>query len=263
MAPARQTIGIVGCGRMGSALAGVLSRYEFPVLLASRCMRHAEQLALQLPGTRAGSPEWVTVNSDIVILATPLAASCGELAARLRHLVGNRPVIDVSNPGLNYGPRQSGPASARVAAALRSHHVVKALNCIAAWWLAQAQVLTQAVTVPVAADDINAKHQVIVMLQELGFDVVDVGPLRNSFWIEGLAELMAHVQDTNPLQETVGFRLIRVGRDQQLPAAASATSGIPDVPETTLRTMVSRRVGRATAERRAGHRKRAHAMGQS
>jgi 8-hydroxy-5-deazaflavin:NADPH oxidoreductase len=220
--PARETIGIVGCGRMGSALACAFSRCEFPVRLASRSMYRAQELALHLPGARAGSPEWVTVNSDIVILATPLAASCGELGARLRPLVGSRPVIDVSNPGLDGGPRPCGSAATRIAGALRSHHVVKALNCIAARWLAHFPVPAPTVTVPVAADDVTAKQQVTAVLRELGLDVADAGPLCNSSWIEGLAELLAHIQFAGSFPETVGFRLVRTGRD--LPAAEISTA---------------------------------------
>jgi predicted dinucleotide-binding enzyme len=207
---------------MGSALAGVLSQCGFPVRLASRRIHRAEELARHLPGAHAGSPEWVTANSDIVILAAPLAASCGELAARLRPLVGSRPVIDVSNPGLDGGPRPSGSAAVCIAGALRSHHVVKALNCIAARWLAQFPVLNPDVTVPVAADDAKAKHQVTAMLRELGFDVADAGPLRNSSWIEGLAEFLAHAAEAGPARETVSFRLVRVSCDRLRPTDEAA-----------------------------------------
>lgn len=183
---------------MGSALAGVFSRCGFRVHLASRRLYPAEELASRLPGACPGSPEWVTVSSDIVILATPSAASCGELAVRLRPLVGRRPVIDISNPGLDGGLRPGRPAATRIASALDSRHVVKALNCIAAKWLDQFPVLAQAITVPVAADDTNAKATVATLLRQLGFDVVDAGPLRNSFWIEGLAEYLAHSEKTAP-----------------------------------------------------------------
>lgn len=217
MYSARQTIGIIGCGRMGTALARVLTRCEYPVLLASRRAYRATELAVQLPGARAGSPEWVTINSDIVVLATPFTVSCGDLAERLRPLVGGRPIVDVSNPGMDGGPRPCGPAAGHIASALRSVHVVKALNCIAAGWLARFPVLVPAVTVPVAADDTSAKRQVADVLRELGFDVADAGPLVNSSWLEGLAELLAHAQAASPLPEMVGFRLVRVGRDQPSP----------------------------------------------
>lgn len=198
----RETIGIVGCGRMGSALAGVFSRCGFPVHLASRRLDVAENLAAGLLAARAGAPEWVAASSGILILATPSTASCGELAARLRPFVGSRPVIDISNPGMDNGYRPYHPAATRIASALGSRHVVKALNCVAAKWLHQFPMPARVITVPVAADDANAKAAVARVLRQAGFDVIDAGPLRNSSWIEELAQILAHAQRSAPLSKS-------------------------------------------------------------
>ncbi|MDH2429184.1 NAD(P)-binding domain-containing protein [Sphaerisporangium sp. TRM90804] len=207
MDTAPPTFGVVGCGRMGSALARLLAAQGFGVLLTSRTRRSATELARQVPHADAGSLEWLAARADIVVLATPIEVTCAEIAPRVRDLVGGKAVIDVSNPG--FAPRPhlptDGPPAAwaeattmpgstsfaeRIAALLPGAHVVKALNCVAAKRVAGVGEGGAKVTVPIAGDHLSTKARIGVILEVAGFDIADAGPLSSSRWIEYLPQLL-------------------------------------------------------------------------
>lgn len=206
-----QILGIVGCGRMGSALAHAFAASHMPMFVTSRRGHSAAALAELLPGTHALPLERLAVEADIIVLATPIAATFLEVAPRIRGTVVGKPVIDLSNPGFDRLPRESGADSAGelLACALPGSGVVKALNCLSARQVvhvAKQSGSGPAPTVPIAGDDVQAKRAVRSILERAGFDVADAGDLRGSRLIEGLAELLMRVgKETG---DTVGFRLV-------------------------------------------------------
>jgi 8-hydroxy-5-deazaflavin:NADPH oxidoreductase len=64
-------------------------------------------------------------------------------------------------------------------------------------------------TVPIASDNLQAKNAVRSVLEPLGFDVADAGPLSNSRWLEGLSELLACLGRQADVGDRIGFRLVR------------------------------------------------------
>jgi 8-hydroxy-5-deazaflavin:NADPH oxidoreductase len=212
----REVIGIVGCGRMGSALAAMFAAAGFTTRLASRYGQSAAQLAGRLPKASAGTVECATANSDLIVLAAPVSAICEHIAPRIRPLLRDRVLIDVSNPGFASGlatePADRGPTSAaeRIASALATDRLVKALNCVAARSLAESSGGSVSITVPIAGDNPEAKDLVTAVLEPLGFDVADAGPLSTSRWLEGLSELLACLGRQGNASDRIGFRLVRL-----------------------------------------------------
>jgi predicted dinucleotide-binding enzyme len=225
------TLGVDGCGQMGSALARLLGAAGFRLLLSSRTRHSAEVLARGIPCATAGSLESVVDGADIVILATPIQATCRDIAPRARRLIHGKPVIDVSNPGFpgrrddvaaSLAVRSDASATSavsattaesaaeQIAAALRNGQVVKALNCVAARWIADLQAVDATVTIPIAGDNPWAKLQVRSVLERVGFEVADAGPLSSSRWIESLTQLLLHVGTQPDTEDAVGFRLVRL-----------------------------------------------------
>lgn len=196
MDAAPPAFGIVGCGRMGSALARLFGGEGFRVLLTSRTRRSAAELARQIPTAVAGSLEQVASAADVVVFATPIEVTCAEIAPRVRELLAGKTVIDVSNPGFaDGGPPLSEAHGAlsgaeRVARLLPDSHVVKALNCVAAKRVGDVAEGVLKVTVPFAGDDVLAKSRVGLILEIVGFHIVDAGPLSSSRWIEYLPQLL-------------------------------------------------------------------------
>lgn len=204
-------LGVVGCGRMGAALAGLFATGGFATSLASRRASAAADLARRFPRVVAGTLEWVAGDADIIALATQPWDTCAEIAPRIRPLVSGKPLIDVSNPGFHIWASAPGSpvlsSAERIAGAFPCGHVVKALNCVPA---GKAEDLRRlAVTVPIAGDDLCAKRLVGSVLERVGFEVADAGPLSSSRWIESLPHLLmrlaAHADNDDP----VGFRLVR------------------------------------------------------
>src|SRR5207302_1590409 len=86
--------------------------------------------------------------------------------------------------------------------------VVKAFNTVFAQWMDSGRVKDQPITTFIASDDAQAKATLLQLAQEIGFDAVDAGPLKNARWIESMAYLiisMAYMQKMGP---QLGFRLI-------------------------------------------------------
>lgn len=214
---AKHVVGIIGCGRMGTALAGALAARRFTMALASRRQLTATRLAGQLTGATAGTVEWVAATSDIIALAAPVGAICTQIGPRIRPFVDGRVVIDMTNPGFGADPAAVPPGTAtsaaeRIASVLPAGGLVKALNCVAAGTLATQHRGWPAMTVPIAGDDPGAKELVSSLLGQLGFEIVDAGPLRSSRWIEGLTELLACLSTHENAGGEVGFHLVRLPR---------------------------------------------------
>ncbi|MFG3442778.1 NADPH-dependent F420 reductase [Nonomuraea sp. NPDC047897] len=195
-------IGIIGCGRMGAALARLVDLHGMSLLLANRTPARAAALAADLPGARVAPPARVAAESDLTILATPIDATCHDLAPRIRH--ARSVIVDVSNPcfGVPAAPGHRSAAQ-RIAAALPGSAVVKAFNCLSARWIAAHTRSPTLVTVPIAGDDPAAKQLVSTFCKTLGFDTADAGPLANSRCVEGLTELLLCIN-----ADGVGVRLI-------------------------------------------------------
>ncbi|MGR6913127.1 NADPH-dependent F420 reductase [[Actinomadura] parvosata] len=214
-------VGVIGCGRMGSACAELFGRNGFPLLLASRRWRTAKELAQRLPQAAAGSPEVVAAHADLLILAAPADATRTDLAPRVRSVVVGKPIMDVSNPTFYRTADPCSSSAEAIARALPGGCVVKALNCVSAKQLAR---LEQTVTVPIAGDAPAAKRFVTAVLERLGFEVADAGPLAVSRQIEGLAHLLWQLGKRGTLGDSIGFRLVRLTADPALVPITPRTS---------------------------------------
>jgi predicted dinucleotide-binding enzyme len=186
-----KTIGLIGAGNIGSqvARAAIASGYDV-VLSNSRRPETMADLVSELgPGARAGTPEEAAAAGDLVVVAIPLRAIDDVPAGPL---VG-KVVIDTNN----YHPRRDGniagldddssTSSELLQSRLPGAHVVKAFNHI------YARQITTDATPPgtrnrralmIAGDDTAAKAKVAELIDGFGFDVVDAGPLAESWRIQ-------------------------------------------------------------------------------
>jgi predicted dinucleotide-binding enzyme len=189
------TIGIIGAGHIGTALTRLLLDSGHDVVLANS--RGPESLAELVSGLqdRASGQGTVTAATaeeagkagDVVVLTVPLKAvgdvPAGPLAGKV--------VLDTCN----YYPDRDGriaeledertTTSELVARQLPGARVVKAFNHIYA-----ADVTSQAGRTPhrraiaIAGDDPSAKSTATSLIEEIGFDVVDLGPLAEGWRVQ-------------------------------------------------------------------------------
>lgn len=185
------TIGIIGSGNIGGTLARALTTAGHGVVIANS--RGPESLAPLIAelGERAqaGTVAEAASAGELVVVTVPLKA----VASIPSELLEGRIVIDTNN----YYPGRDGAiaeldartttTSEIVARHFAGARVVKAFNHIPS-----REIITHAQpagsegrrALAVYADDAEARDRVAALIDEVGFDVVDGGPLADSWRIE-------------------------------------------------------------------------------
>lgn len=182
------TLGIIGTGMVGAGAARRAVDAGLHVVLGnSRGPGTLDELVARLgPWARAATPAEVARAAEVVLAAVPLKAR--ELLPR-EDLVG-RIVIDPMNyaPSSAWNlPELDGNAltsSELVQRDLPGARVVKALHNIGPKQLLELFRPAGApdrTALPVSGDDTGAKKEVAALLDVLGFDTVDLGPLAESW----------------------------------------------------------------------------------
>ncbi len=178
-------IGLIGSGRIGSTLAKLaVDRGHEVVLSNSRGPQTLAELAAGLgPRATAGTPAQAAAAGDLIVVTIPFKNYRQVPVAEL----AGKTVIDTNN----YYPQRDGSfaeldddsttSSELLAAHVPGSHVVKAFNSIHFEDLAsqgRPPGTPGRRALPIAGDDAQAKATVAGLVELFGFDVVDVGPLR-------------------------------------------------------------------------------------
>ena len=186
-----KTIGLIGAGNIGSQLARLAVAHGYRVVISnSRGPETLSALVAELgTNARAATAAEAGEAGDLVVVTVPLRAY---RQVPVEPLAG-KVVIDTNN----YYPQRDGniaeldDESTTTAELLQAHlptsKVVKAFNHI------QATALTTDGSPPgangrralvIAGDDARAKSAVASFIDEIGFDVVDAGLLREGWRIQ-------------------------------------------------------------------------------
>lgn len=191
-------IAILGAGNVGGALGklwaakGHRVMFGVPDPLGAKTQSLVKSIGAQ---AQAGSVKEAAASAGMVVLATPWPAaqdaigSAGDLAGKI--------VVDCTNPlaadlsGLVIGTSNS--AAEEVARWAKGAKVVKAFNTIGADNFGKPKFGAEAAGMFICGDDAAAKSQVGGLAAELGFDVVDAGPLTAARYLEPLAMLWIHL----------------------------------------------------------------------
>jgi predicted dinucleotide-binding enzyme len=185
------TIGLIGAGHIGSQVARLAVEHGYDVVISnSRGPETLADLVAELGArARAATPAEAAAAGDIVVVTVPLKNYRSVPVAPLAGKI----VIDTNN----YYPERDGqiPAldneetttSELLQAHLPSSRVVKAFNHIYASQLTtdgRPADATDRRALAIAGDDTAAKAAVTRLLDEFGFDTVDIGPLSESWRIQ-------------------------------------------------------------------------------
>ena len=185
------TIGFIGAGHIGSQLARLAVANGYDVVLSnSRGPETLTGLVKDLgPRARAGTSVDAARAGDLVVVTIPLKAY---RTVPVEPLAG-KVVVDTNN----YYPQRDGhireldnettTTAELLQAHLPSSKVVKAFNHIYAADLTkhgQPPGTPNRRALAIAGDDTNAKATVSRLIDQFGFDVVDLGPLKEGWRIQ-------------------------------------------------------------------------------
>ncbi len=185
------TLGLIGSGNIGGALARLAVEGGLDVVLSnSRGPDTLAGLVSELgPRASAGTAEEAAAAGDLVVVTIPLK----NYRKVPQTALDGKTVLDTGN----YYPQRDGQiaeldaltvtSSELLARHLGRSHVVKAFNNIYFGHLlslARPSGAADRSALPIAGDDAQAKERATALLDTLGFDAVDAGPLADSWRME-------------------------------------------------------------------------------
>jgi 8-hydroxy-5-deazaflavin:NADPH oxidoreductase len=217
------TIGFIGSGHIGSTLARLAVHAGHDVVMSnSRGPETLRDLVQELGDhARAGTVHEAAEAGDIVVVTIPLKAYESVPVEPLRGKV----VIDTNNyyPGRDGKVAELEDESTTVSELLQTHlpesHVVKAFNNIN--WVHLGELPRpsgdyERTVLPIAGDDAAAKKEVTDLLESIGYDAYDAGPLSEGWRFQ---------------RDTVAYRLYAgdTGGVWPPPAGSARRANVDDV----------------------------------
>lgn len=182
-ATGRTKIGIIGSGRMGGTVGGLLVKAGHDVMFSSLDLEHDKALAASLgPNARAGTPREAAAFGDVLLLSVPYSA-LPQLGRDLADLIKGKVVLDTCNPvpgrdgEIAAWAREKGAGLAS-AELLPGARLVRAFNAIGFAKLPEAaRRQGERTGIPMAGDDANAVAVASRLVRDIGFEPVMIGPL--------------------------------------------------------------------------------------
>jgi 8-hydroxy-5-deazaflavin:NADPH oxidoreductase len=184
------TLGIIGAGKLGLALArtALAAGYQVKISGSGRADQIALQAEVLAPGARTGTTAEVAAFADTIVLALPMH--------RFRELPPDLFAGKVLIDAMNYWPEIDGddiemvPAADGTSSVVQRHfpaaHVVKTLNQLGYHEIEDytRRQGSDRIAVGIAGDDPIAVRTAMQLIDRLGFDPVNAGPLVNGRLLE-------------------------------------------------------------------------------
>ena len=200
-------LGIVGAGKLGTTIARAAIDAGEDVWISGSGEVDAIALTVEVlaPGARAATTDDVVGHADIVVLAVP--------THRFRELPPDLFAGKILVDAMNYWEPVDG-ADPELAAApagtstvvqerFSSARVVKSLNQLGYHEFDELRGAADRVAIGVAGEDRLAVRAVMGLVERLGFDAVDVGPLENGRMLEPDGSPFAVTYSAEELSELV------------------------------------------------------------
>jgi hypothetical protein len=213
-APARaETIAIIGTGNVGGALGTEFAQQGHTIVYGSRDASKKEVVDLVARtgnGASAKSQTEAVKGADMVVIAVPgtvaesVVRELGDLSGKIILDPTNRLTTDAEGWRV-YGVEKGSNAESIQAAAPRAR-VVKALNFINFRTMMDPSLAGGPVTVFMAGDDKEAKAVVGKLIEGMGLEVADAGPLRYARVLEEWLAVLTNANTTSGKRQNVYLR---------------------------------------------------------
>ncbi len=188
---AADTIAVIGTGDVGGALGTAFAKQGHTIVYGSRDPERGKVRNLVEAtgtGTTATTPAEAAAKADIIVLAVPgllveeITLGLGDLSGKI--------IIDPSNPlKRNLQRREHAVDTSNaeiIQAAAPGAHVVKAFNTLNWGTMVDPSSAGGPVSIPLVGDSGMAKKKVAELVEGMGLEPIDVGPLEDARWVEGM-----------------------------------------------------------------------------
>jgi len=185
------TIAVIGTGDVGSALGPEFAAQGHTIIYGSREPERSKVKKLvEKTGDLASAttPADAAAQADIVVLAVPglmveeITRSLGDLSGKI--------IVDPTNPlerRMNRLEHAVDTSNAEIIqAAAPGAYVVKAFNTLNWKTMVDPSSAGGPVSIPLVGDNSGAKKTVAELVSGMGLEPIDVGPLRDARWVEGM-----------------------------------------------------------------------------
>ena len=185
------TIAIIGTGSVAAALGPEFAAQGHTIVFGSRTPLRDDVLELVAnsgEGATATTPADAAADANIVVLAVPglmveaITLSLGDLGGKI--------IIDPTNPltdtetGIEHAVDTSNAEI--IQAAAPDAFVVKAFNTLNWRTMVDPASSGGPVSIPLSGNSDAAKASVATLVEGMGLEAIDVGPVENSRWVEGM-----------------------------------------------------------------------------
>ena len=209
-------IAIIGTGNVGTRLAKLFALANHEVILGSRSLATSIQVAATI-GTNVKGEIYTQAARDagIVVIATPWSENATIKAVRELGDLAGKIVVDCTNPlAPDYMSNTLGyttSSSEEIAKLIPEAKVVKAFNTIFADVMQPGKQTfnEHRGTGFYCGDDLEAKKIVAQLIDDAGFEPVDVGVLKNARYLEPMAQLNIQIAYGLGGGTDVAFRYMR------------------------------------------------------
>ena len=207
-------LGIVGAGKFGTTLARAAVAAGYDVAISGSGSAENIELTIDVlaPGAHPATTTDVVRHADVIVLAVP-----AHRFRELQHdLFAGKVLIDATNywPPVDGDDPELAGAPQGTSTIVQQHfptaRVVKSLNQLGYHQVEENQRRHGApnrIAIGAAGDDHLAVRTVMRLLDQLGFDPVDAGPLRNGVALEPDGSPIATTYSAEQLAMRVGKRL--------------------------------------------------------
>jgi NADPH-dependent F420 reductase len=209
--PINMKIAVLGAGTLGVALAESWTAKGHQVAVGVRNAKSEKARALADSGkARVRSIADAAAGAEVVVLAVPWDGALE--AVRMAGGLDGKIVVDPINsftPEMALAVGFNTSVAEEIAKAAPNARVVKAFNTLGMSNLQDLVFAGQTASGFICGDDAAAKAIVSALAREMGFDVVDCGPLRNARALEPLALLWGQLAFVQKLGPNIAFKLLR------------------------------------------------------
>lgn len=192
MPASADTIAVIGTGEVGSALGPEFAGLGHRIVYGSREPERDDVQALVArsgEGASAALPEAAAAQAGIIVLAVPgllveeITRSLGDLSGKI--------IIDPTNALQRGADGQLEMAvetsnAEIIQAAAPGAQVVKAFNTLNWRQMVDPDTSGGPVSIPLVGNDDAAKAKVASLVEGLGLEPIDLGPLKNARHVEGM-----------------------------------------------------------------------------